>query len=152
MISSIVKLRLGIVLLAAWFCFIFFAVAAVFAVFSRQHVLLPGLLSISGFGFFISFYFGNVEMDEHRLRQSTLSGKYEISWDDIKQVEIREPNTTVVFCGSDKVLTILGHSCWPSDDAEKIVAFIVAKMQVSNISLVDGGRSFRFPKNTKIEQ
>ena len=145
-----VKIRLNITLLAAWFCFIFFAGASAFAMFSRQYVLMPGLLAISGFGFFILFYLGNFEMDEHSLQQLTLSGKYEILWDDVKQVEIRKSNSTVVFRGDNKVLTILGHSCWPSKDAEQIIMFILAQMEARNISLVDGGRSFRFPRNTKI--
>lgn len=144
------KIRLGISLLASWFCFLFFAGAAAFAVSSRQYVLLPGLLAISGLGFFMVFYFGNIEMDEKGIRQSTLSGRYEIAWDDVKQIETRASDTTVVFRGDDKVLTILGNGHWSDKDAAQAGEIITAQAAARSIPFVEGARSFRFPQGTRI--
>ena len=96
------------------------------------------------------FYFGNVEMDRDAIRQATLSGKYEIKWDQIRQIELRQSEATIIFQGDNKVLTVLGRQFWQGEDVQLIMDFISTQAKNRDIDFIEGQRSFRFPQNTKV--
>ena len=144
------KIKLGIALLASWFFFLFFGGASIYCLLAHQYGLAIVLLAMAAIGFFMLFYFGNVEMDANSIRQKTLSGRYEIKWDEIEQVELRQSNYGVVFRGHNKILSILGPSFWQSEDTDLIISFITSQAETRGIKVMGGGRSFRFPANTKL--
>jgi hypothetical protein len=144
------RIKLGIALLASWFCFLFFVGAGFYCFLAHQYGLAFGLFVVAAIGFFMLFFFGNVEMDANSIRQKTLSGRYEIKWDEVEQVEFRQSNYGVVFRGQNKILSILGPSFWQSEDADLIMSFIGSQAEARGIKVVEGGRSFRVPKNTKV--
>jgi len=146
-----VKINLRTTLLASWFCFLFFGSTFVFTVLTHRHMLAPGSFVFSALGFFMLYYFGNIDMDTEVIRQSTLSGSYEIKWDDIKQIELRPSNATVVLRGEHKILTLAGWYFWNSAESAQIMQFIQSQAETRGIDIIEGKRSFRFPRNTKIE-
>ena len=99
-------------------------------------------------------YYGNVEMDTVSIRQKTLSGRYEIKWNEVKQVEFRQPNPDVisgiVFRGQNKVLSILGPLYWQSEEIESITKFIISQSEAQGVEIIEAKRSFRFLKNTRL--
>ena len=74
--------------IGAWSFVGFFITAASYAVFVRQPMFAPGFLLASVPGWFALLYFGPIEIDEDSIRQRTLLGRFEIKWDEVRQIEL----------------------------------------------------------------
>src|SRR5262249_38841329 len=95
---------------------------------------------------------GSTYMNKDSITYITSIGVYRLRWDEVREVEIDPFHGNLVFIGQNKVLSMLGPSCWSGKDREQMWRLLLAQIETRDIEIKEIMKVI-WPsnKNTKIE-
>lgn len=146
----IVKLTLVKVL--AWIGIIFFFFCAVMAWRAGEgEVSLLFMLFAVLSGAYLLLFSGTVEVDAQTVTCRTPLAQYQIKWDEVSHIETDKQGGSLVLCGENKILAVLGPMFWSGKDKMEMLMFIGAQLEKRGIETQQPEKVvLRLSKNTKV--
>ena len=108
-------------------------------------------LSLTVLGCILLIFSGTVELNSERITFSNLTGRYQISWDDITSIEIAAGN--FVLNGHNKRLAMPAPGYWYNRNRKAMLALLRNQMEQRGIELMYTPRAtFKLSRNTRVKR
>ncbi len=148
------SLRVGVTTKAlAWITIVFFGFCAVAAWQAGQGEVSPLFMFFVLLGTCLLVMTGPIEMDAFTITYRTLLGRYQLRWDEVRQVEADHRRQALVFYADDKRLAILGPYYWWGQEKQRMVEFLEQEMARRQIPLRYTARAlYTLSKNTRSDE
>jgi hypothetical protein len=98
---------------------------------------------------YLLLFFGKIHIDDKVVRHSTLVGTYEISWDEIK--EIQHSQGVCVLIGEQKQIAVTDVQYWSGSEKDAAAEFYWNQIDNRGVKFTETAKAlFKLSKNSRI--
>ena len=104
-------------------------------------------------GTYLVLFSGYLKMSSETISYKTPLSHYQISWNEVEQIEVDAQGGNLVFIGKNKQLATMGWQFWTGKDKLEMLKLTDEQSRIRNIEIKETAKAMiKLSKNTKIRE